>query len=378
MMYYKSLKIRLLPTKEQEDKMWEHIHASRFIWNYMIALQEYRYENGLNYLSHFDMNKQLTLLKKEEQYTWLNNVSCSSLQKVCGDVNTAYQKFFQKIARHPKFKTRKKSKPIFPLSDSIGKTYFTHDYIHIQNIGKVKYKTNYIIPVGKDKKMINPRVSNINGKWIITVGFEYEKQVFNHNGKMGIDLGVKDLAIVSYNGNKIVFPNINKSKHVKNLESKLTFLQHKVSRKYNTNNSYEKTKAIEKIESKIKDIYNRISNIRLNYIHQCTHKLVSILPEQIVMEDLNITGMMRNKYLSKAIQGQCFYEFIRQMKYKCEWNGIRFLQVNRFYPSSKTCSCCGNIKKDLKLSDRIYYCNKCGLIIDRDYNAAINLMNYST
>ena len=139
---------------------------------------------------------------------------------------------------------------------------------------------------------------------------------------------------------------------------------------------WHKSNNILKTEEQIRKIHNKLSNIRKNYIHQTTHEIIEIKPKKIVMENLNVSGMMKNKHLSKAIQEQCFYEFIRQVKYKCEWNGIEFEQADRFYPSSKTCSCCGHVKKNLKLKDRIYVCDKCGTIIDRDVNAAINLMNY--
>jgi putative transposase len=152
-------------------------------------------------------------------------------------------------------------------------------------------------------------------------------------------------------------------------------LQRNVARKYNTNGNYEKTKNILKAEKQIKELYYHISCIRKNYLHQTTHKLITLLPKRVVMEDLNVIGMMKNKCLSRAIGEQCFSEFIRQMKYKCEWNGIEFIQASRFFPSSKTCSCCGQIKRDLRLEDRVYKCD-CGNVIDRDYNAAINLMRY--
>lgn len=137
-----------------------------------------------------------------------------------------------------------------------------------------------------------------------------------------------------------------------------------------------KTNNIVKLEDKLRHTHARMANIRNNYIHQTTHTLVSKLPCRVVMEDLNVTGMMKNRHLSKAIQEQCFHEFLRQMQYKCEWNGIEFVQVGRFYPSSKTCSGCGTIKADLKLNDRTYHCEHCGLTIDRDYNAAVNLSRY--
>lgn len=194
---------------------------------------------------------------------------------------------------------------------------------------------------------------------------------------IGIDLGIKQLAIVSEEGLDIA--NINKTKIVKNLESKLKRLQRQCSRKYETNKkgvSYQKTKNIAKIELKIKKLHRKLKNIRLNHIHQSTTKIVKTKPSMIVMEDLKISNMIKNRHLAKAIQQQCFYTFINQMKYKCELNCIKFIQVPTFYPSSKMCSCCGSIKKDLKLSDRIYKCNNCNSELDRDKNATYNLVNY--
>ena len=196
---------------------------------------------------------------------------------------------------------------------------------------------------------------------------------------MGIDLGVKETAIVAFGNEKIIFHNINKSKKVQDLIKKKKRLQRSVSRKYEMNkqgNKYIKTKNIIKEEEKIRKIWHRLNGIRQNYNHQMTAKLVNLLPAQIVVEDLNVAGMMKNKHLAKAIQEQSFYEIIRQIEYKCKFNNIPFYKADRFYPSSKTCSNCGNIKKDLKLSDRTYVCPECGLVIDRDYNAALNLQRY--
>ena len=175
------------------------------------------------------------------------------------------------------------------------------------------------------------------------------------------------------------FKNINKTRAIKALEKRLRRLQRKINKKYINNKkgeSYIKTSNIIKLEKRIKKLYRKLKNIRQDYIQKVTTSIVKTKPCKIVMEDLNICGMMKNKHLSKAIQQQNLHEFIRQIKYKCEFNGIEFIQANRFYPSSKTCSCCGSIKKDLKLKDRIYKCDNCGLIIDRDLNASINLANY--
>ena len=190
------------------------------------------------------------------------------------------------------------------------------------------------------------------------------------------------MAVVAYGDRQLVFHNINKSKRIRDLNKRIRHVQRGISRKYEaskkrTGGRYEKTNNIRREEEKLRKLQARKTNIRSNYLHQTTHTLVSMLPRQVVMEDLNVSGMMKNRHLSKAVQEQCFYEFIRQMQYKCAWNGIRFLQVDRFYPSSKTCSCCGAIKRDLKLSDRIFECPNCGAVIDRDYNAAINLSRYT-
>lgn len=374
----KSIKIRLYPTKAQEELMWKHVYASRFIYNYMLALQNERYENGEKHLSAFDMNNLLTPLKKQDEFAWLNEVSNYMLCVSCADLSDSFSRFFRKQSKHPRFKSRKKAKSNFPVRSNY--LYFKDGMSNIERVGKVKCKTDYDLPQGRGFKYSNARVSFKNGKWMLSFGIECENQVQELNDySMGIDLGIKDLAVVSYGDDSLVFHNINKSKTVRELERNIKLLQRRISRKYEQNkqgNKFVKTRNIERCEEKLRKMYARLSNIRNNYIHQTTHKLVSLLPKRVVMEDLNVRGMMKNKHLSKAVQEQCFYEFIRQMKYKCEWNGIEFVQVDRFYPSSKTCSCCGNVKRDLRLSDRTYVCNECGFTIDRDLNAAINLMCY--
>lgn len=375
---YKSYKIRLYPTKEQEQKMWQHIGACRYIWNYMLALQQQRYKDGEKHLSRFDTINLLKPLKQEEDKSWLKNVANTSLCAVCSDLAKAYDTFFKKQGGFPKFKSRKRSKPNFPTRyDAL---WFSESHANIEKIGKVVYKTDRELPLGKGNKFTNPRVSYQNGKWMLSFGMECENQTPVLTDKpMGIDLGIKETMTVAYGDEQIVFHNINKSRKVRLFKKQMGHLQRSISRKYEANrqgNKYIKTRNIEREEEKLRKMYARITNIRNNYTHQCTHKLVSLLPCRVVMEDLNVQGMMKNKHLSKAIQEQCFYEIIRQMKYKCEWNGIPFYQVSRFYPSSKICSCCGYVKSDLKLSDRTYICSECGIVIDRDFNAAINLQRY--
>lgn len=374
----KSKIIRLFPTKEQEQKLWRHVGASRFIWNYMLTLQIERYKNGEKHLSAFGMNYLLTDIKKTEEFSWLYEVSNGTLKRSCADLSVAYGKFFRKISSFPRFKSRKKTKPSFPLEDTVGKVWFSELAVNVPNVGKVAYKTNYGLPLGNKQKFSNPRISyTANGKWLLTLGMECETQAPTLTDKsMGIDLGIKELAVVSYGSEHLVFGNKNKSRQVRQLQRKLNHYQRNLARKYRANGSYAETGGVRKDKEKIKRLHYHIANIRKDYLHQTTHALVSMRPKRVVMEDLNVQGMMKNRHLSKAIQEQGFYEFIRQMKYKCEWNGIEFVQADRFYPSSRTCSCCGAYKKDLRLNDRVFKCDACGAELDRDYNAAINLMRY--
>lgn len=375
----KGFTIRLYPTKEQEELMRKHIGCARFIWNYMLDLQQKRFENGEKHLSRFDTINLIMPLKNDGEHQWLYEVSNTTLVDVCSDLNDAYTRFFKKTAKAPKFKSRKRSKPNFPVrSDAL---YFANGTANIEKIGKVKYKTDFILPVGRGNKFSNARIKNVLNKWYLSFGMECENQAPElTDNKMGIDLGVKDLATVAYGNEQYVFGNINKSKRIRDIKKRIKHTQRSISRKYEANktgNRFIKTSNINRQEEKLRRLQARLSNIRKNYIHQTTAFLIGLLPCRVVMEDLNVTGMMKNRHLSKAIQEQNFYEFIRQMKYKCEWNNIEFLQADRFYPSSKTCSCCGFPKKDLRLTERVFKCPNCGIEINRDYNAAVNLQRYA-
>jgi len=374
----KGFKIRIYPTKDQEQMLWRHIGACRFIWNLMLDLQQKQHELGGRFLSAFDMINMLPIIKQDEDYCWLRDVSSRSLSNECRDVSKAYERFFKKISGLPKFKSRKRSKPAYSVRETI---WFQSGMVSIERIGKVKYKTDFELPQGTGHKFGNVRISMKNGKWFLSFCMECENQAPQLTDKvMGIDLGVKDLATVAIDDEQLVFGNINKSRKMRFLEKQIRHLRRTISRKYEANRvgrRYVKTNNILRCEDKLHRLLARQTDIRSNYIHQTTHKLVSMLPMRITMEDLNVQGMMKNRHLSKAVQQQCFYEFRRQMQYKCEWASIELIFADRFYPSSKTCSCCGNVKHDLKLSDRTYTCSCCGAVIDRDYNAAINLMRYA-
>lgn len=243
-----------------------------------------------------------------------------------------------------------------------------------QKLNWIKLAEKNRIPV--DSKYLNPRITYDGLNWFISVGVEYEDcSTTPSNNGIGIDLGIKDLAICS-DGN--TYKNINKTSKVKKLKKKQRRLQRKISRKYLKNKKgecYCKTSNIIKSEKELLKVNKRLTNIRHNYIHQTTSEIINRKPMFIVLEDLNVKGMMKNKHLSRAIQEQCLYEFNRQIQYKSSWNNIKFIKADRYFPSSKLCSDCGYKMEDMDLSIREWQCPNCGEVHDRDINAAKNILN---
>lgn len=385
----KALKVRLYPTKRQEELMFKSAGVARFSYNWGLAFLNKYYEENNKTLSINELRKEFTKIRNDEEFSWLKEVSSEIPQQALKDLGESFKKFFRKEASFPKFKKKGKCEvSFFHLNN---KFIVKGKYIKIEKIGYVKMKDEGRLPIGnykRDKiKVLNPRIK-FNGRfWYLSLSLEIEDKsdTYLTDERIGVDLGIKDLAIVS-NIDK-PFKNINKSKEVKRLNKKLKRLQKQVSRKYDklrSGNTFKKgeklskTQNIIKTEKQIKLVHKKIADIRLNHIHQTTNTIVKTKPCRVVVEDLNVKGMMKNKHLSKAISEQCFNKFIAILEYKCKWNGIEFVKADRFYPSSKTCSCCGTIKKDLRLKDRTYICSnpKCNLIIDRDKNASINLANY--
>ena len=370
----RGVKIRVFPTSEQEILMFKSVGVSRFAYNWGLSRWKELYEEGYT-PSQASVKKEFNnTVKRQEEYKWLYEVSAQITSQTFKDLGLAFNKFFKKKSKYPRFKSKKRSRQSF---------YVRHDAlkiekstVNIEKIGRMRFKTNLEIPILD--KYVNPRCSYDGKYWYLSFGFDQgENQAkLNQNLSIGIDLGITTLAVVNAIDKPI--KNINKSKQVRKLNKKLKRLQKQVSRKYEMNkegSKFIKTSNIVKLEKKIKLIHRKLTNIRQNHIHQASNMIIKMKPYRVVMEDLNVSGMMKNRHLSKAISNQKFYEFIRQMKYKCEFNNIEFIQADRFFPSSKTCSKCGHIKKDLKLSDRTYKCS-CGLILDRDKNASINLANY--
>lgn len=362
-------KIRLKPNKEQLIQLHKSCGTARWVYNWVLERQRDNYKDGGKFIYDNDLRKEITQLKKQEEFQWLSEVSNNVAKQAVKDACNAYKRFFKGQSKFPKFKSKHRSKLSFFNDGHKLKT--KHKQVLIEKVGWVK--TSEQLP---NTKYYNPRISFDGKYWYLTVGIDVElEQPELTDEVIGIDLGIKELAICS---NGMVFKNINKTAKVRKIEKHLRRLQRSASRKYENSKEgsrYVKTSNIIKTEQKIKQLHRRLKNIRDNHLHQATSSIVRTKPCKIVMEDLNVTGMMKNRHLAKAISQQKFYEFKRQIEYKSERLGIEFIQVDRYFPSSKLCSNCGQVKKDLKLSDRTYYCD-CGLSIDRDLNASINLANY--
>lgn len=380
----KTIRVMLLPNNKQKTKLFQYANTARFAYNWALGREQENYKNGGKFISDGDLRKEFTRLKKNKEYVWLNNVSNNVTKQAIKDACEAYRDFFKGYTKFPRFKSKKHSAPKF-YQDNV-KIRFTNTHVKVEGFAtskkKNKQKINWIrlaehgrIPV-ENVKYKNPRIKYDGLNWYITVGIEYEDSTTLPSEEgIGIDLGIKDLAICS---DEHKYQNINKTQRVKKLEKRKRRLQRSISRKYEENKkggSYCKTSNIIKSEKDLLKLNHRLANIRQNYLHQTTTEIVKTKPSYIVLEDLNVKGMMKNKHLSKAIQQQGFGEFRRQIEYKSAWNNVPVIIADRFFPSSKLCSCCGAIKKDLKLSGRVYRC-ECGNVIDRDYQAALNLKRY--
>ena len=383
---YLTCKVALQPNKEQELFFWECANAARFVYNFSLNLKTEAYKTEGVSLDSNNITKYITQVKYTEHYNWLLNIPSETIKYAVKDMESAFKKFF-KGAGYPKFKKKNKTEPAFYTRyDKL----YSVDNIHIKICGlkqPVKTYEKCIIPE-------SPRNSRIkyDGKyWYLTYGVELKPEnreipVISNKFKtyseikdkkstepLGIDLGIKYTAVCS---NGITYENINNSHEIQRLEQKKKRLQQQISRKYEMNKQgqkFIKTKNIIKQEKQLKLVQRRINNIRNTYINQMTSEIVKTKPSKIVIEDLAVSNMMKNRYLAKSIQEQCWYEIRRQLEYKGALYNIPVQIAPRFYPSSKTCSNCGHINKELTLADRIFICTECGLEVDRDYNASINL-----
>lgn len=366
-------RLRLLPTMVQEEWLKQNCGVSRFIYNYALSMKDTAYREQGIVLGQSEIMRQITDMKYTDEFSWLQSYNSETIKQAVKDMLRAYSNFFKRGNKgFPKFKKKGKCKESFYVR--YDKIYSVDEkHIKFPNLKKpIKVSEPFFIERGSVK---NPRVSFDGKYWYLSFSYEINPLKEELTDEViGIDLGIKDLAVCS---NGVVYRNINKDSNIQKLEAKKCRLQRQISRMYEKNKQgtrYIKTNNIRKLEQKIRLIDRKLSNIRKTYIHTVTMQIVKTKPSCIVMEDLGIQGMMKNKYLSKSIQNQLWYFFRQCIEYKSKfYGGIKFKLAKKNYPSSKKCSKCGHIKKFLSLSERTYVCECCGNVIDRDINAALNL-----
>ena len=378
----RAYKMEINPTDEQKSKIHRTIGVSRFIYNFYIAYNKEIYEREGKFVSGIDFSKWLNneYIPNNQDMKWIKEVSSKATKQAIMNGDKAFRDFFKKAKGFPRFKKKKNQdvKAYFPKNNKTDWTLERHR-VKIPTLGWVRLKEFGYIPVNSIVK--SGKVSQKADRYYVSILVEEDdKKVYKStNEGLGIDLGVKEFVVCS---NGIKFKNINKTSTVKKVEKKLKREQRKLSRKYESlkirNKNIREGRAtsqnIQKQIVKVQKLHQRLRNIRTDYINKTVFSIIKQKPSYITIEDLAVSNMMKNKHLSKAIASQKFFEFKVKLMSKCKKNNIELRIVDRFYPSSKTCSNCGKIKKDLKLSDRIYKCD-CGFTIDRDLNASINLKN---
>ena len=378
----KSFKTEINPTEEQKVKIRKTIGTCRYIYNFYLAHNKELYDKGEKFMSSNKFRIWLNneYLPNHPEYSWIKEAYSKSVTQAVNNGQTAFENFFKHKSAFPKFKKKGRSDvKMYFVRNNPKDCLCDRHRIKIPSLGWVRIKEKGYIPTTKDGNVIKSgHVSIKAGRYYVSVLIEIpDKRTANNSSKgIGIDLGLKDFAIVS---NRKTYKNINKSAKLKKLEKKLIREQRSLSRKYENLKKGGSTQKrnIQKQRLKIQKLHHRIDNIRTDYINKTIAEIVKTKPSHITIEDLNVSGMMKNRHLSKAIASQKFYEFKTKLLAKCKENGIELRIVDRWFPSSKTCHCCKNIKKDLKLSDRIFRCD-CGYIEDRDFNAALNLRDATT
>ena len=378
----KSFKTEINPTEEQKVRIRKTIGTCRFIYNFYLAHNKELHESGKKFMSSSRFRVWLNneYLPNHPEYSWIKEAYSKSVTQAVNNGQTAFEKFFNHKSAFPKFKKKGRSDvKMYFVRNNPKDCLCERHRIKIPSLGWVRIKEKGYIPTTKDGYVIKSgHVSIKADRYYVSVLIEIpDKTIASHSGEgISIDLGLKDFAIVS---NGKAYKNINKSAKLKKLEKKLVREQRSLSRKYENLKKGESTQKrnIQKQRLKIQKLHHRIDNIRTDYINKTIAEIVKTKPSYITIEDLNVSGMMKNKHLSKAVASQKFYEFKTKLQAKCKENGIELRIVGRWFPSSKTCHCCKHIKKDLKLSDRVFKCD-CGYIEDRDFNAALNLRDATT
>ena len=378
----KSFKTEINPTEEQKVRIRKTIGTCRFIYNFYLAHNKELHESGKKFMSSSQFRVWLNneFLPSHPEYSWIKEAYSKSVTQAVNAGQTAFTRFFNHKSAFPKFKKKGRSDvKMYFVRNNPKDCLCERHRIKIPSLGWVRIKEKGYIPTTKDGYVIKSgHVSIKADRYYVSVLIEIpDRRIASHSSKgIGIDLGLKDFAIVS---NGKTYKNINKSAKLKKLEKKLVREQRSLSRKYENLKKGESTQKrnIQKQRLKIQKLHHRIDNIRTDYINKTIAEIVKTKPSHITIEDLNVSGMMKNRHLSKAVASQKFYEFKTKLQAKCKENGIELRIVDRWFPSSKTCHCCKSIKKDLKLSDRLFRCD-CGYIEDRDFNAALNLRDATT
>ena len=378
----KSFKTEINPTEEQKVRIRKTIGTCRFIYNFYLAHNKELHESGKKFMSSSRFRVWLNneYLPNHPEYSWIKEAYSKSVTQAVNNGQTAFEKFFNHKSAFPKFKKKGRSDvKMYFVRNNPKDCLCERHRIKIPSLGWVRIKEKGYIPTTKDGYVIKSgHVSIKAGRYYVSVLIEIPDKTIASNSSegIGIDLGLKDFAVIS---NGKTYRNINKSVRLRKLEKKLAREQRSLSRKYENLKKGGSTqkKNIQKQKLKIQKLHQRIDNIRTDYINKIIAEIVKTKPSYITIEDLNVSGMMKNRHLSKAVASQKLYEFKTKLQAKCKEYGIELRIVDRWFPSSKTCHCCKSIKKDLKLSDRLFRCD-CGYIEDRDFNAALNLRDATT
>ena len=378
----KRFKTEINPSEEQKVKIHKTIGTCRYIYNFYLAHNKELHDNGEKFMSGKSFSVWLNneYLPKNPDKLWIKEVSSKSVKRSIENGCVAFTRFFKHQSAFPNFKKKGSSDvKMYFVKNNPKDCRCERHRMNIPSLGWVRMKEKGYFPTTKDGYVIKSgHVSIKADRYYVSVLVEISdnKIADNSNAGIGIDLGLKDFAIVS---NGKTYKNINKSARLKKLEKQLIREQRCISRKYENLKKGEVTQRanIQKQKLKVQKLHHKIDNIRTDYINKTITEIVKTKPSYITIEDLNVNGMMKNRHLSKAVASQKFYEFRTKLQIKCNENGIELRIVDRWYPSSKTCHCCGAIKKDLKLSDRIFKCS-CGYVEDRDLNAALNLRDAIT
>ena len=378
----KSFKTEINPTQEQKSRINRTIGTCRYVYNFYLAYNKELHDNGEKFMTgkRFSVWLNNEYIPDHPDKAWIRDAYSKAVKKSIEDGCTAFTRFFKHQSAFPNFKKKGKSDvKMYFVKNNPKDCACERHRIKIPTLGWVRLKEKGYIPMTKDGWKIKSGTVSIKAdRYYVSVLVEIPdpQAVTNRNDGIGIDLGVKDFAILS---NGKTYKNINRSARLKKLEKQLRREQRCLSRKYDNLKKGEVTQRanIQKQKLKVQKLHHKIDNIRTDYINKIIAEIVKTKPSYITIEDLNVSGMMKNRHLSKAVASQKFYGFRSRLKAKCDANGIELRVVDRFYPSSKLCHCCGRIKKDLKISDRIYRC-ACGYVEDRDFNASLNLRDAVT